>query len=214
MNKGRLGEKYLLTGENASFKHVFDISAAITGTKKPWFNIPMWAIDVYGWLSVIFARITGKLPLISPPVSSMLPGQTSTTLTLWYYLHYWYHSSTIATITSRNRISNPNSGSGNNFRIMLTMQSGWILSYKSHWPGCVLCSTLLLGAPPHSTPLAFLLCLICHISLPSFFSSLNYTFLLTILLCAIWSRLCKFWDINGHILVRRLKWSWVINPGA
>lgn len=82
MNKGRLGEKYLLTGENASFKHVFDISAAITGTKKPWFNIPMWAIDVYGWLSVIFARITGKLPLISPPVSSMLPGQTSTTLTL------------------------------------------------------------------------------------------------------------------------------------
>ena len=88
MNKGGMGERYLLTGENASFKDVFDIAASITGTKKPWFNIPMWAIDVYGWVSVLFARITGKLPLISPPVCSMLPGQTFTTLTLWHHFHY------------------------------------------------------------------------------------------------------------------------------
>lgn len=84
MNKGRLGERYLLTGENASFKHVFDTAAVITGTKKPWFNIPMWAIDVYGWLSVLFARITGKLPLISPPVCAILPAQSSTALILWH----------------------------------------------------------------------------------------------------------------------------------
>ena len=69
MEKGRLGERYLLTGENASFKLVFDMAALITGTKKPSFSIPLWAIDAYGWLSVLVSRITGKLPVISPPVS-------------------------------------------------------------------------------------------------------------------------------------------------
>lgn len=69
MEKGRLGERYLLTGENASFKLVFDMAALITGTKKPNLSIPLWAINAYGWLSVLFSRISGKLPLISPPVS-------------------------------------------------------------------------------------------------------------------------------------------------
>lgn len=69
MENGRLGERYLLTGENASFKLVFDMAALITGTKKPIFSIPLWAIDAYGWLSVLVSRITGKLPVISPPVS-------------------------------------------------------------------------------------------------------------------------------------------------
>lgn len=68
MNKGRLGERYLLTGENASFKHVFDLAAVITETKKPVVNIPLWLIEVYGWISVLFSRVLGKLPLISPPV--------------------------------------------------------------------------------------------------------------------------------------------------
>lgn len=68
MNKGQPGERYLLTGENASFKHVFDIAAIITETKKPRFSIPLWLIEVYGWLSVLISRVTRKLPLISPPV--------------------------------------------------------------------------------------------------------------------------------------------------
>lgn len=72
MEKGQPGNRYLLTGENASFRHVFDVAAAITNTKRPTFNIPLWVIEAYGWLSVLFARITGKLPLISPPVSSLI----------------------------------------------------------------------------------------------------------------------------------------------
>lgn len=71
MEKGQPGSRYLLTDENASFKDVFDVAAAITNTKKPIFNIPLWVIEVYGWLSVLISRITGKLPLISPPVSSI-----------------------------------------------------------------------------------------------------------------------------------------------
>ncbi|KAL0739366.1 hypothetical protein Bca4012_015576 [Brassica carinata] len=75
MEKGRLGERYLLTGENASFKLVFDMAALISGTKKPSFSIPLWAIDAYGWLSVLVSRITGKLPVISPPSVNVLRHQ-------------------------------------------------------------------------------------------------------------------------------------------
>ncbi|GMP81060.1 hypothetical protein CsSME_00035905 [Camellia sinensis var. sinensis] len=75
LNKGRPGERYLLTGENASFMHVFDIAAAITETKRPWFNIPLSVIEVYGWISLFFSKITGKLPLISPPTVYVLGHQ-------------------------------------------------------------------------------------------------------------------------------------------
>lgn len=75
MKKGQPGNRYLLTGENASFNHVFDMAAVITDTKKPGFSIPLWVIEVYGWLSVLLSRITGKLPLISPPTVHVLRHQ-------------------------------------------------------------------------------------------------------------------------------------------
>ncbi|PON79309.1 NAD(P)-binding domain containing protein [Trema orientale] len=75
MNKGQPGERYLLTGENASFKHVFDIAAIITDTSRPKFNVPLWLIEAYGWVSVLFSRIVGTLPLISPPTVRVLRHQ-------------------------------------------------------------------------------------------------------------------------------------------
>ncbi|GAU44322.1 hypothetical protein TSUD_305030 [Trifolium subterraneum] len=75
MEKGKIGERYLLTGENASFNQVFDMAAVITNTRKPLVSIPLWVIEVYGWLSVVFSRITGKLPLISPPMVDVLRHQ-------------------------------------------------------------------------------------------------------------------------------------------
>ncbi|XP_057973655.1 uncharacterized protein LOC131161713 [Malania oleifera] len=75
LNKGQPGERYLLTGENASFKQVFDIAAIITETKRPWFCIPLWMVEVYGWISLLISRITGKLPLISPPTVNVLRHQ-------------------------------------------------------------------------------------------------------------------------------------------
>lgn len=71
MEKGRSGERYLLTGENASFMQIFDMAAVITGTSRPRFCIPLWLIEAYGWILVFFSRITGKLPLISYPVCAM-----------------------------------------------------------------------------------------------------------------------------------------------
>ncbi|KAL0438698.1 UNVERIFIED_CONTAM: Anthocyanidin reductase [Sesamum latifolium] len=75
VTKGRLGERYILTGENASFKDVFDIAAMITQTAKPQFRIPLFLIEAYAWLCVLFSRITGKLPLISPPAVHVLRHQ-------------------------------------------------------------------------------------------------------------------------------------------
>jgi len=72
MKKGQIGERYLLTGENASFNQVFDITAVITNTRKPMVSIPLCVIEAYGWLLILISRITGKLPFISPPVSFLL----------------------------------------------------------------------------------------------------------------------------------------------
>lgn len=75
LHKGRVGERYLLTGDNASMTLLFDAAAILTKTKKPWFHIPIWVLNIYGYVSVIIARITGKLPLVSHPTSRVLRHQ-------------------------------------------------------------------------------------------------------------------------------------------
>ncbi|KAL5218594.1 hypothetical protein ABZP36_019278 [Zizania latifolia] len=75
MEKGRLGERYLLTGENLSLKNIFDMVANITTTKAPRFHVPLWLIEIYGWISVFVSRITGNLPLISYPTVYVLRHQ-------------------------------------------------------------------------------------------------------------------------------------------
>ncbi|XP_004501579.1 uncharacterized protein [Cicer arietinum] len=75
MKKGQIGERYLLTGENASFNQVFDMVAVITNTRKPMIRIPLWVIEAYGWLLVLYSRITGTLPFISPPTVNVLRHQ-------------------------------------------------------------------------------------------------------------------------------------------
>ncbi|KAB5568931.1 hypothetical protein DKX38_002724 [Salix brachista] len=75
MDKGRSGERYLLTGENASISHVLDLAAIITRTEKPRFSIPLWVIEACGWLSILISHFTGKLPLVSPPSVHVLRHQ-------------------------------------------------------------------------------------------------------------------------------------------
>jgi farnesol dehydrogenase len=72
MEKGREGERYLLTGENTSLVQIFDMASRITNTKAPRFHVPLWLLEIYGWISVLVSRITGKLPFISYPVCLFL----------------------------------------------------------------------------------------------------------------------------------------------
>jgi farnesol dehydrogenase len=75
MEKGREGERYLLTGENTSLVQIFDMASRITNTKAPRFHVPLWLLEIYGWISVLVSRITGKLPFISYPAVRVLRHQ-------------------------------------------------------------------------------------------------------------------------------------------
>jgi hypothetical protein len=68
LEKSRVGERYLLTGENASFVEVFNLASKVTNTKPPRFHFPLWLLEIYGWISVFVSRLTGKPPFISYPV--------------------------------------------------------------------------------------------------------------------------------------------------
>uniref|UniRef100_A0A7N0TEF8 NAD-dependent epimerase/dehydratase domain-containing protein n=1 Tax=Kalanchoe fedtschenkoi TaxID=63787 RepID=A0A7N0TEF8_KALFE len=67
LREGRLGERYLLTGENTSLNKILDSAAAISGTKRPSISIPLWLAEGYGWLSLLVYRVTGIFPFITPP---------------------------------------------------------------------------------------------------------------------------------------------------
>ncbi|TVU48155.1 hypothetical protein EJB05_07781, partial [Eragrostis curvula] len=75
LEKGRVGERYLLTGENASFVQIFNLAANITNTKPPKFHFPLWLLEIYGWISVFVSRITGNPPCISYPAVRCLRHQ-------------------------------------------------------------------------------------------------------------------------------------------
>ncbi|CAL1404085.1 unnamed protein product [Linum trigynum] len=72
MDKGKAGETYMLTGENASFASLLDMAAAIAGTRKPSLKIPLWVFEILGWLLILVSRITGRPPLVSPSVVHVL----------------------------------------------------------------------------------------------------------------------------------------------
>jgi farnesol dehydrogenase len=68
MRSGKLGERYLLTGDNASFIELLALVDAIRGRTSYNFQVPIWALELVGWVSVLWAKLTGYTPIISSPV--------------------------------------------------------------------------------------------------------------------------------------------------
>lgn len=66
MQKGRSGERYILSGVNASYNEFFAMLAETTGKKLKLFNLPVWAMMFAGRLMVLRTKITGKPPLLTP----------------------------------------------------------------------------------------------------------------------------------------------------
>lgn len=66
MQKGRSGERYILSGVNASYNEFFDTLGDITGKKLKLINLPVWAMMLAGYLMVIRTKLTGKAPLLTP----------------------------------------------------------------------------------------------------------------------------------------------------
>jgi dihydroflavonol-4-reductase len=66
--RGRRGERYLLTGEVMSLAQVVDCWGELTGVPMPRRVLPLWV----GWailpFSILVARVTGRPPTFTPGV--------------------------------------------------------------------------------------------------------------------------------------------------
>ncbi len=62
-NKGRTGERYLLTGHWLTTAELGDIVEEVSGVKRPSFVSPMWLAMTGAPFVTAFSRLTGKRPL-------------------------------------------------------------------------------------------------------------------------------------------------------
>ncbi|TWJ32914.1 hopanoid-associated sugar epimerase [Geobacter argillaceus] len=62
--KGRVGQKYILGGENLTLKAIFGQLAALTGQPAPRFRLPYRPILAAAYLNEAISRLTGREPLI------------------------------------------------------------------------------------------------------------------------------------------------------
>ncbi len=60
--KGKIGERYLLGGENLTLKEVLDTLARITGLPAPWMKIPHGLALSVAYVDSAFSRLVGKEP--------------------------------------------------------------------------------------------------------------------------------------------------------
>ncbi|MCP9438478.1 MAG: NAD-dependent epimerase/dehydratase family protein [Nitrospira sp.] len=64
MEKGRIGERYILGGKNLLLREVFDILSRITGIKAPALKLPRLAVLPLAYANHWLANATGKPPRI------------------------------------------------------------------------------------------------------------------------------------------------------
>jgi farnesol dehydrogenase len=66
MEKGRKGERYLLGGSDLSFNEFFRILKEVTGSRYFLIKIPLFAGIFIASIMLTFAKLTGRMPLITP----------------------------------------------------------------------------------------------------------------------------------------------------
>ena len=70
--KGRIGERYILGGENVTMKEMLDLLADITGLPAPRVRVPYRPILVLSYLNVTFCRVFPKItPRMTPETIRM-----------------------------------------------------------------------------------------------------------------------------------------------
>jgi farnesol dehydrogenase len=78
MEKGRIGERYIIGGENASLKHFYELVDEVSGKKHFQFNLPVKAGLAYGSIQKFLADKIGIYPQITT-------GWVETFLQDWVY---------------------------------------------------------------------------------------------------------------------------------
>lgn len=73
LERGRAGERYLLTGENVSYRQMRAVIAEEMGEPKPFIHIPTWLLRLMARLADAVSLVTDKRPRISLPMAGFLP---------------------------------------------------------------------------------------------------------------------------------------------
>ncbi len=66
MEKGKSGERYILSGVNATYDEFFEILAKVSGIKRNLIKLPLPIMLIAGQLMLLITKITGKPPLLTP----------------------------------------------------------------------------------------------------------------------------------------------------
>ncbi len=66
MKYGKAGERYILGGDNASLRDVFNIVHEISGNTFPMLSVPAPILKLFAMISLFIAKLTGIPPLITP----------------------------------------------------------------------------------------------------------------------------------------------------
>jgi dihydroflavonol-4-reductase len=63
--RGRIGERYILGGQNASFAEILGVVAAMVGRPPPRYRIPRGAVVPLAFVAEMIARRTGREPFVT-----------------------------------------------------------------------------------------------------------------------------------------------------
>ncbi len=66
MEKGRSGERYILSGVNASYTEFFAVLRKVSGKKATLYPFPVWLMMIAGYSIMGYSKITGNPPLLTP----------------------------------------------------------------------------------------------------------------------------------------------------
>jgi dihydroflavonol-4-reductase len=77
VDKGRNGERYLLTGKDHELTELASEMASLSGAKVPR-KAPSWVLKLYGRISIIVAAITGKEPDVTPELAEIATAHGAT----------------------------------------------------------------------------------------------------------------------------------------
>ena len=71
LEKGRLGESYILGGEDVSLRRMLAIIAGLVGRKAPTVNLPRAPLYPIAWIAEAMAHLTGREPFVTADALKM-----------------------------------------------------------------------------------------------------------------------------------------------
>jgi dihydroflavonol-4-reductase len=71
LEKGRIGETYILGGEDVSLRQMLAVIADLAGRKPPTVNLPRTPLYPIAWIAEAIARVTGNEPFVTADALTM-----------------------------------------------------------------------------------------------------------------------------------------------